>query len=205
MQAYLTSLFTKSGRKPMNKPTAEDIRKIHAEVNQLLNQRFLLTTLSTTIFGVALSWLIPKETPLANSNLSNLSFALSLILSVVLFSLYLLHHFLRGMQILCTSYLATTNSSTWEKHWNTFRKKPYYGYTKPQTVIFLILNAISTVFPYMLALAYSQKIESFILAFLSLAIGTVVEVMIYRMGFGQLFELRSGAETNWKSILTEEE
>jgi hypothetical protein len=33
-------------------PTTEDIRKIHAEVNQLVNQRFLLTTLGITVYGL---------------------------------------------------------------------------------------------------------------------------------------------------------
>ena len=35
--------------------TVEDQRKLHAEVNQLINQRFLLNTAAVTLFGVILT------------------------------------------------------------------------------------------------------------------------------------------------------
>jgi hypothetical protein len=36
-------------------PDPDDVRKLHAEINQIVNQRFLITTLSITVFGVLIA------------------------------------------------------------------------------------------------------------------------------------------------------
>jgi hypothetical protein len=56
-----------TGGSPMSSATllkpqlsAEDIRKLHAEVNQIINQSFTLNTAAITAFGVVLAWTIQK-------------------------------------------------------------------------------------------------------------------------------------------------
>jgi hypothetical protein len=185
---------------PLKGPNNEDLRKIHAEINQLANQRFLLVTLAITLFGVATAWLIPKQAPNAGDNIGGLTFAVAILLSSLFFALYLLNHFLKGMQRVCTAYLVETKASGWEIDWEEFRQEPHYGYTKPQTLIFLILNGISTGFPFILASIYSLKLEPIQGFILCLILGIVVELLIYLMGFHGLFELHSGAAGRWARI-----
>ncbi|MCU0916382.1 MAG: hypothetical protein MUC88_17735, partial [Planctomycetes bacterium] len=44
-------------------PNTEDTRKLHAEVNQIVNERLLLTILAVTVFGTMIAWLIPRNPP----------------------------------------------------------------------------------------------------------------------------------------------
>ena len=69
---------------------AEDRRKLHAEVNQIVNQRILITTFSVTVFGVMTSWMIPKTAPPANAALELFTYIGSAILSIMLLVLFLL-------------------------------------------------------------------------------------------------------------------
>jgi hypothetical protein len=142
---------------PLQKPSSEDVRKIHAEINQLLNQRFLLTTAGITVFGVMTAWLLPKSPPQAGDPVGSFIFTVALILSVLLFTLYLLSHFLRGVQRVCSTYLIETNMSGWEHDWEQYRREPYWAYSKPQTILFLLLNVLSTGFPFILAAVYAQQ------------------------------------------------
>ena len=55
-------------------PSTED-RKLHSEVNQIVNQRFQLATIAITIFGVVVAWLLPRQTPVAGTPLGAFTFA----------------------------------------------------------------------------------------------------------------------------------
>jgi hypothetical protein len=46
---------------PLQGPSQEDERKLHNEINQIVNQRFILTTLALTLFGVLIAWMVPKD------------------------------------------------------------------------------------------------------------------------------------------------
>jgi hypothetical protein len=76
-------------------PTPEDERKLHAEINQIGNQRFLLTTLSLTLFGVLTAWMVPKES-VHDTDIGAFPFAISIILSILLFAIYFWSHLLKN-------------------------------------------------------------------------------------------------------------
>jgi hypothetical protein len=78
----------------LNGPTPEDKQKIHSEVNQIVNQRLLLTTLAVTIFGVMVAWIIPRPPPEQTTLFGGFIYITAVLLVVVLFALFLLSHHL---------------------------------------------------------------------------------------------------------------
>src|SRR4051812_47229350 len=85
-------------------PTKEDLVKIHEEINQINNQRFIITTLSITVFGVTLAWIVPQTKPPV-TDIGPFEFLVAIILSILLFGMYLWSHFLRGFLRIYTTYL----------------------------------------------------------------------------------------------------
>lgn len=181
-------------------PNSDDLKKIHAEVNQLVNQRFVLTTLAITVFSVVTALLIPKGTPQAGAPVGGLTFLLCTILSMVLFSLFLLSHLLKGMLRVFTTYLDVTGSSDWEKDWAKFRRTSYLGYTRPQSLVFLILNFFATVYPLILSTVFSQVLEPAPGAWIAGILGVVVEVFIWGMAFQNWWDREEPAKTKWQGM-----
>ena len=66
------------------KHIAEDVHKIHAEINQIVNQRFLLLVASISLFGVALGWLVSRPTPAPGNQLGAIFYLIPTIYSVML-------------------------------------------------------------------------------------------------------------------------
>jgi len=66
-----------------------DLRKIHTEVNQLLNQRFLITSAAITVFAVFNAWIIPREPSFVGKEIGGFRFAISIIIFVILLIMFL--------------------------------------------------------------------------------------------------------------------
>ncbi len=188
---------------PLKGPNPEDTRKLHAEINQIVNQRFLLTTLAITVFGVMAAWLIPKTTPSPKSDVGLFTIAGSTLLTFLLGALYLFNHFfLKGMLRLYTSYLLVTESSGWESDWETYRNnfKGYLGYTKGQAFVFLLLGVISTVFPFLIALGYSLSLYPCDWLYIHVAVGVIYFLFVLFTGiFGRLDPEKKATE-RWKKL-----
>jgi hypothetical protein len=41
-----------------SKPSSADISKLHAEINQYINQKLIIITTAITIFGVVMGWVV---------------------------------------------------------------------------------------------------------------------------------------------------
>lgn len=142
-------------------PDANDVQKIHAEITQLVNQRLSLTALTITVFGAMIAWLTPKDPPVPGTTVGVFVYVGSLLLTVILFLIFLLNYHLSYMLRTFSTYLVVTESSGWEKDWANFRRKfsNYGGYTQPQTIMFLVLGVASVGFPFILGAVYSLTIE----------------------------------------------
>ena len=186
-------------------PTCDDVRKIQAEINQLVNQRFLLTTIAITAFGVVTGMLVPRTPPLAGSPEGGFIFVMSTILSILLFSLFLLSHFYKGMSRVYSMYLVVTEKSTWEADWKKYRKDRYLGYTKPRTIIFLMLNALTTAFPTLLSIVYSIQLQPVSGLVILLVIAGIAEFLMLGMGFWNWFDRERKVEQQWQSLSVEKE
>lgn len=170
-------------------PSQEDIRKIHAEINQLVHQRFLLTMTAISVFGAIIAWLIPKSPPVAGGSIESFMVEGIILLLVLLFLLYCYSHRLNGMVRILSAYLIITNSSPWEISWCEYRNShdKYWAYTKPQCVMFMALGLFAASFPISLALAYNLRLDwSYWLIILSVTT-FLYELFIWLMGFGKLW------------------
>jgi hypothetical protein len=181
-------------------PTPEDIRKIHAEVNQHVNQRFIVTTLAVSVFGVVVAWLLPKTPPTPGSSVGAFMIGGAILLLLLLFLLYWLSHLLRGMLRIHTTYLIVNNASGWEKDWAEYRKEKYWAHTKPQTVVFMVLGLFATAFPFVLAAIFRLSLEP-PAGLIALAIlGLLYEVFVWLMGFHDLWSAEIKAQSRWEGL-----
>ena len=181
-------------------PNEKDISKLHAEINQLVNQRFVLTTLVLTLFAASIVWMIPKDSPAAGTALSVFPFVASIILSSLIFGIYLWSHLLRHTLRIWTQYLLVTGNSDWEVDWANFRKESYSAYTKSSTIMFMLPNAIGILFPFLLAWIFSLKIESCGIAIISVLVGIASLTMMYLMGFQKFFDFEKQLGERWKKL-----
>lgn len=186
----------------LQKPTDEDIRKLHGEVNQITNQRFLLATLAVTVFGIIATWIM-KEPPASNGEIGWFRYLASIILLIVLFSLYYLMHKLRAMLRTISSYLIETESSGWEIDWRNFRKEPYSSYTKAHTLLFIILGIIAMFIPF--AIPFDSRLTAGprLIALSVLVIGVMYFIFLIGMGFYDWFDSENSAEKRWKELNNE--
>jgi hypothetical protein len=184
----------------LHKPTDEDKRKLQLEATQLVNQRFLLGTIAVTAFGVINTWIIPKETPQLGDEVGRFRYLTSIILLIVLFSLFYLMHNLREMLRTISTYLVVTESSGWEIDWKNFKKKVYPSYTRAQTTLFLVLGVLSASVPFILGIAYNLKFDPFDGAYALIIIGIVYIIFLCGMGFGNWFNNECQVEKRWKEL-----
>ena len=185
---------------PLRGPNPEDERKLHTEINQIGNQRFILTTLALTLFGVLTTLMIPKEAPQIGSSINVFPFTISVVLSLLLFGVYLWSHLLKNTMRILTSYLVETKKSSWELDWREFRRDSYYAHTKPQTFIFLLINVIGIAFPFLLSWIYSLNIPFVVVPIAAVIVGIVTELLIYLMGFHNLFDDEAKTEKRWQML-----
>ncbi len=184
-------------------PTSEDKIKIHSEINQLVNQRFIVTTFAITIFGIIIAWIIPKLPPESGSNVDAVFYICLIVLLLLLLGLYLFSHFyLRGMLRIYSTYLIETKSSSWEYDWDRYRTKypDYKGYTKGQSLIFFLLGFIITILMLFITIAYSTSCEHLLLFSLNFIIALIYLILIIGMGFFKRFDPESEAKARWKSL-----
>jgi hypothetical protein len=102
-----------------------------------------------------------------------------------------------------TTYLQATGRSIWENDWHIYRKKFvwYMGYTRAQTIVFLVLGLLSIAYPFLLAQVYSLSIAPTIGFFLSLLAGLVYVILVIGMGFFGLWDPEKKAMDRWNSVL----
>ena len=123
---------------PLQKPTPEDEKKLHSEINQLLNQRFILTTLAFTLFSVLAAWMVPKGA-VHGPDIGAFPFAISIVIEVLLSFIYLWTHSLRHSARVLSSYLVETGKSGWEVEWRRFlEERSFFSQTRQQTLIFIV-------------------------------------------------------------------
>lgn len=184
-------------------PTDKDITKLHSEVNQIVNHRFLLTTVAMTLFGVITTWQIPKGPQAGTGCVGVLPFSASIILIALLFILFLHSHLLTQMLRNITTYLMVTENSGWEHDWTEFRKEGYLGYTKVQALVFLVLGFLSMIVPFVLAIAFSLDLEPLAGMFALIVVGLIYIILIYGMAFCKWFDSEETVRKRWKEMQSE--
>jgi hypothetical protein len=184
---------------PLKGPNEADLQKIHSEVNQLVNQRLSIATLSVTVFAVMIVWLTPQSSPDPKNNLDWFIYFGSILLLIVLFSLFLLTYHLSVMLRLFTSYLEVSGASDWEKDWYQYRTKfDYLGYTRPQTYIFLLLGFLTMIYPWIITRVYSLPFDYRVI--LCLISGILYLILVYGMGVKKWFYREYEMKQKWNEL-----
>jgi Flp pilus assembly protein TadB len=179
-------------------PNEEDRRKLHAEINQIVNQRFILATSAITAFAALTVWMIPKDAQ-AQADVGGFPFIVSTILSLLLTAIYCLSHQLKNTMRVFTQYLAETESSDWDLDWAKYREQPHSGYTRATASFFLVLNAVGFIFAFSLAYMYSVHFPCAALIF-AVVVLVATEVLIYRMGYKSLFDNEGDIKKRWQEL-----
>ena len=179
----------------------EDVRKLHGEINQITNQRFLLTTLAVTVFGVVTAWLLPRSGvgSASAASGSGLSYVAATVLLVLLFLLYVVSHTLKRTLRTLTTYLEVFTLSEWEGHWKAYRKDGYYAYTRTQTTFFIVLGVLVAAFCLAMQWPSAQQTEAYVAAaFLILYV-----ILICGMGYWGWWDSEGTARARWITIKNE--
>jgi len=180
----------------------EDVKKIHAEVNQLVNQRYTVTNIAVTVSVVVLAIFVPKGTAGAPTPEWAFVYSGSIILLAFLFALFVFSHMLKGMLRLFTTYLRERNWSYWEADWAQYRHHyPYSGYTRPQTAVFMALGLLVAGIPLLPAASASIALSvDPLLAVLGTTL-LIYELALYFMGFRDRWEFEAKAADRWRLLL----
>jgi phosphoglycerol transferase MdoB-like AlkP superfamily enzyme len=179
----------------------EDLHKIHNEIGQIVRQRMTNTTFAITLLGIFGIFAIPKSIPATGAHLDPCLLVSSILLSCILFIVYMYNYCLAGMLRILTTYLIVTDTSGWEQDWTKYRKRCFYfGYTKAQTIIFVALLLVSTFWPRVVARIYSLETQPSSLLDVGLVLGVMFIVVVACIGFLGLGNVERYAKENWQRI-----
>lgn len=185
----------------LHKITGEDLRKIHGEIAQLINQRFLITTLSITLFGVVTAWILAKAPSTAGQSLGGLVYALSILHVALLLVMFGLQHSLKRMIRVYSTYLVVTEASEWEQDWKTFRAEMnYLGYSKPIAFVYLFLSFAICMLPLGLVEFYDLTFAplSGLVTFTVVCFTAILIIAL--LGLGGVADHEKDAERKWKEL-----
>jgi len=189
------------------KPTLEDVKKIHDEINQIVNQRFLITTAVISIFGVVAALLVRE-------NLNDfLVFFVSFLLASLTFMLYIFSYTLKRTLRIFSTYLNVTGSSIWEQQWEDYRDYEKrnentitWAYSKGHTIVFMLLGGFSIALPFVITGVRNPNIYKIEL---SIVIGLIIFLIINifylviecYIGFRSKWDNEDKLKTKWRLVL----
>ena len=128
-------------------PGPDDVRRLHAEINQILNQQHLITAAAITTFGVVLAWLMPRGGAEFGTGSPLYVLLGSFLLLFLLLLLFLWTDGLTGIVRTYSAYLAL-HQSGWEEDWQRYRKRFFHmGYSRIQGSVFVALGILAAIFP----------------------------------------------------------
>lgn len=194
-------------RTTFEKPTPEDVKKIHDEINQIVNQRFLITTLAITLFSVVGAWLVREDLN------DILVFFVSSLLASLTFMLYIFSYTLKRTLRIFSTYLDVTGSSIWEKHWKSYRedeirteRRKTWAYSKGHAIVFMLLGGFSMLLPFVITgvrhISFFQltlSLVGWLLIFIILNLGYII-VEGY-IGFRSKWDNEDELKRKWRRVL----
>ena len=181
-------------------PSEEDIRKIHTEINQLANQRFVLSTFAITLFSVVVAWQLRVKVEKFET-LTYVAYSFQTLLAILYFVNF---HLLRKCRML-TSYLVISETSQFEIDWIKYRNRfNYFGYTTAQATVYGLLSLLTGLMPWIFSGQYrdstTEDIFTLILYPILFSLFCIILMLFVHT---QRFEDR--AARNWESLKEEDD
>jgi hypothetical protein len=179
----------------------DDIRKLHAEIQQLRNQQFTLGTLALTAFGLS-SWIFPRF-PYGPNQSALYSYA-TVALTSILWLMLRWSKTLWILTVIISKYLELRGLSEWEKDFRSFiRKNNIYTYrsqSKAVAAMYLMLGIFVGLSYYMDLLGSGRQILEPLNIFVS---SVLLAYITYAVRFLVGRRVEAPIEERWKAILSE--
>jgi len=150
----------------MDDVDANDAQKLHGEINQLINQQFLITLSALTLFGVMNAWEILGVHSLYNDSpidtFPDFYIFLPVCCLMLLMILVLWLNHLVTINLRLAVYLVVNNLSRWEKQIDMFQSSHNFKFSQRNSMlwVFLVLGIISFCSPVFLAEEYLLELCS---------------------------------------------
>jgi hypothetical protein len=177
--------------------SVEDQRKLHAEANQILNQRFLLTSSAITVFGAFSAFMIPKPPLQAPAQSEHVLIGGTIYLLVFYSLLFAWNRMLVSLQQVISVYLELKGQSQWEADFRNFIKIRHVGH-RVQGWVFLVLGLLSVSWPIVISMSLGLKID------VAWAGALAIVASAYFMMIGvEAFKTRNneGIRRTWERVL----
>jgi len=194
-------------------PNADDLRKLHAEATQIVNQKFLITTAAITVFGVLSAQMLSSQANLPGPGagvgtggaarqmmLGWAGFLGPALLNVVLLVLLFYSTILAGMLRVITTYLVETGASAWEGDWALYRRGGHLGYTRAQAVVFLVLSLVAGCYPVAFALVRGVRLGPSGAVTTHIAVAVVTLTVIAGLGLAGWPDLERKPDERWRRL-----
>jgi hypothetical protein len=192
-------------------PSPDDLRKLHTEATQIVNQKFLLTTAAITVFGVLSAQMFSAQLladravaseprPGPPSALGWSGFLGPSLLILVLLVLFFYSTILAGMLRVITTYLVETGASSWEVDWARYRLGGHLGYTRAQAVVFLVLVMLAWCYPLAFASARGIRLGPSPAVLLHAGVSIFAVAVIASMGIFAWPDLERQPDRRWRAL-----
>ncbi|MBK7214326.1 MAG: hypothetical protein IPH88_13710 [Bacteroidales bacterium] len=125
-----------------------------------------------------------------------------ILLELLLLLLFIYSHFLKVMLRVFTNYILITKVSNWEMDWLSYRKRPYWGYSKAQAIIFLILGVIINTYPFVLTALWQSKIDTYrtVTSVILASISILYFFSVLGITFFGLFDFEKYSRAKWENL-----
>ncbi len=179
--------------------SAEDQRRLHAEINQLLNQRFVVTTTAITVFGAFCALMLPKDGAGQQGAALMLFWGAGFLLAF-LFALFLWNRMLTYSQATLARYLLLKKGSTWESDWDKFSKGKLPATATLQTAVFLFLGLLTFLWP--LIITHAKELTPPACGAAWLLCGLLVYgLLVCLLSFSNWPPYKQRIEDQWREVL----
>lgn len=184
---------------PLAKPNAEDRLKLGAEINQIINQRFLISMTALTLFGLIVGWLVAQR-----HQVDAFDYIAMTMLLIFLFILYFYSHQLKWQMHLLAAYLIQTSASGWETDWLAYRDGRLTRFNSAifQDVLFMVLGIMAGLFPFvmMILVGVAAGTAFGIALALEIFVLSAYIVLLYGMITKNWFAFQPDAATRWRTL-----
>ena len=185
-----------------------DKSKLHAEVNQYLNQRFTVAMTAIALFGVGIGLMVNGlSSPLAanpNPTVRVLTLLIAVTLLIVLGVLFVFSQVLLGCIHVITAYLCVSDASGWEQDYKKFfarkHKPKFSNQADSQALLFGVLGAITGIAPLICSRFFASDGDLSVL-WIVLAVITFTYLLVVCLTWlGSCLDFGRNAEEIWQGI-----
>jgi len=180
--------------------TSEDQSKINSEVNQILNQRFTLSTATFTIFAAFSAVLIQFRPAKGAVEVYVLGITAVILALIGLF--FAQSYFLRQLHRTYGTYLRLAGGSTWETDFNSYRTLGYFAYTKAETILYAVVTVVATSYPFFIAFLDGRDLSLIAATSMLLTSGIFLVIFMLGVGFFNWFDRGIEVAAKWSHVLS---